>query len=120
MSATEIKTQIETTATGRITRAPEMATTTGGVPVCRFTLVTETGCASNPVVRTIWVVGGSEERFSEKLAVRVASKLRVGDLVVVPGVERNKKRCRRGVSYYDSWIEAQDVRLPRRGNEARA
>jgi hypothetical protein len=88
------------------------------VPVCRFAVATDAGPASNPVVRTIDVGGGPERRYSEKPAVRV-SHLGVGDLVVVPGVERQRRRKVRGVEFTESAIEATEVRLRERRSRAR-
>jgi single-stranded DNA-binding protein len=119
MSATELKTEIRMQACGRITRDPELTRTTEGVPVCRFVLATDAGPASNPVVRMVYVVGGREARFSEKLAVRV-SRLGVGDLVIVPGFERQRRRRVRGVEFTESAIEASDVRLRQRRSGVRA
>jgi single-stranded DNA-binding protein len=119
MSAEAIKTEIRTQAIGRISRKPELSRTTAGVPVCRFAVATDAGPASNPVVRTVYVVGGPERRYGEKLAVRV-SHLGIGDLVVVPGVERQRRRKVRGVEFTESAIEATAVRLRERRSGARA
>jgi len=119
MSATELKTEVRTQAIGRISRDPELSRTSGGVPICRFVLATESAPASAPVVRTVYVVGGPERRYSEKLAVRV-SHLGIGDLVVVPGRERQRRRRVRGVEFFESAIEAADVRLRERRSGVRA
>ena len=119
MSAETMRTEVRTRAIGRISREPELSRTSAGVPVCRFVVATDAGPAANPVVRTVYVVGGPEPRYGEKLAVRV-SHLGVGDLVVVPGVERQRRRRVRGVDFTESAIEASEVRLRERRSEARA
>ena len=103
---------------GRITTAPQLARTMEGVAVCRFVVATDAGPASNPVVKPIYVLGRRAAKPSEDLPVR-CTRLGVGDLVFVPGTERQRVRRRRGVRYTESAIEAEDVRLKARAGEAR-
>lgn len=110
---TQTMTEVKAEATGRISSEPELRKTTGGVHVCRFKVATEVGPATNPVVKWIYVVGDPAARPSEDLAVR-ASHLVVGDLVIVPGIERQRARRTRGVDWVESAIEASNVRLRRR------
>ncbi|HEX3172823.1 MAG TPA: hypothetical protein VHQ43_01220 [Solirubrobacterales bacterium] len=95
---------------GRISKAPQLARTAQGVAVCRFVVASEPGPASNAVVKPIFVIG---ER-GKKSAVQCA-RLRIGDLVLVPGAERQRVRSRRGMRFTESAIEAEDVHLKARG-----
>jgi hypothetical protein len=110
---TQTKTEVRAEVLGCITKVPELSRTTEGVAVCRFMVATQVGPASNPVVKAIFVVGDLGARPSEDLPVRCMN-LGVGDKVYVPGVERQRIRCRRGVRYPESAIEARDVRLRER------
>ena len=113
----EVKTELRAEVLGRITRAPQLRHTSGGTAVCRFAVATDTGPATNPVVKSIYVLGDPTVRPSEDLAVR-CTHLRVGDLVYVPGVERQRIRAGRGVSECESAILADDVRLRARAGES--
>jgi hypothetical protein len=99
---------------GRITVAPQLARTLEGVAVCRFTVATEAGPASRPLVKPIYIKGDPALKPSEDLPVRVTERLGVGDLVYVPGVELQRPRKRRGVEYIECAIAAEDVRLKAR------
>jgi hypothetical protein len=111
MTQTQMETQVRTEVLGRITKAPTFARTTeGGVPVCRFTVATEVGPASNPVVKDICVVGNPSGRRDEPLAV-ACRRLAVGSLVFVPGVEYQTMRKVRGVRFAVSAVKADDVKL---------
>ncbi len=107
------KTEVRAQVFGRISRAPELSQTAEGVAVCRFVVATDTGPASNPVVKPIYVIGQPGASSSEDLPVR-CSRLGVGDLVLVPGIERQRVRRRRGVRFTETAIEAEDVRLKAR------
>ncbi|MGH2973926.1 MAG: hypothetical protein ACRDLL_03535 [Solirubrobacterales bacterium] len=109
------KTGVRAEVLGRITVAPRLARTLDGVAICRFTVATEVGPASRPLVKPIYVQGNPSLRPSEDLPVRIKEKLQVGDLVYVPGYELQRPRKRRGVEYIESAIAAQDVRLRERG-----
>jgi hypothetical protein len=113
----EVKTELRAEVLGRITRAPQLKHTSGGTAVCRFAVATDTGPATNPVVKSIYVLGDPTVRPSADLAVR-CTHLRVGDLVYVPGVERQRIRAGRGVAECESAILAEDVRLRARADEA--
>jgi hypothetical protein len=113
---TQTKTEIKAEAIGRVSGEPELAWTMGGVPVCRFAVATEVGPATRSVVKNVYVVGGKASRPSEELAVR-CMKLMLGDLVIVPGVERQRLRRTRGVDWVESAIEASNVRLRQRASQ---
>lgn len=107
-------TGIKTQAVGRITSPPELGRTLNGVPVCRFTISAETGPASSPVVKPIYVFGmrdGEPDAYLSDLAKRCGRGLSVGDMVFVPGVER--QRTRRSGAIEQS-ILAADVKLRER------
>lgn len=111
MTQMQMETQVRTEVLGRITKAPRLARTTeGGVAVCRFTVATEVGPASNPVVKDIYVVGDPRLKVSEDLPVR-CQNLEVGALVWVPGVEHQTMRTVRGVRFAVSAVKADDVKL---------
>jgi hypothetical protein len=114
----EVKTEVRAEVVGRISRAPELKRTSQGVAVCRFVVATDAGPASNPVVKAIYVVGRRASAPSEDLAVR-CTHLVVGDLVYVPGVERQRVRGRRGNERCETAILAEDVRLRARAGGAR-
>ena len=113
----QAKTEVRAEVLGRITKVPELVRTMEGVAVCRFVVATDAGPASNPVVKSVYVVGCSEVKPSEDLPVR-CTRLGVGDLVYVPGVERQRMRTRRGVRYPESAIQAEDVKLRARAVQA--
>lgn len=119
MSATELKTEVRTQAIGRISRGPELSRTSEGVPVCRFGGGNGVGAGKQPGRQHRLRERGRERRYSNKLAVRV-SHLGVGDLVIVPGIERQRRRKVRGVGFTESAIEATEVRLRERQRGARA
>lgn len=107
------RTEVRSEALGRITTEPKLSRTAEGVAVCRFTVATEAGPASNPVVKDVYVIGRSGARPSEDLPVR-CTHLGIGDMVLVPGTERQRVRKRAGVRFTESAIEAADVRLRQR------
>ena len=109
--------EIRAEAIGRITGAPKLSRTAEGVAVCRFVVSTEVGPASTPVRKDIYVIGNPEARPSENLAVR-CTHLGVGDLVIVPGIERQRKRRVRGVEFTETAIEASNVRRRARADQA--
>jgi hypothetical protein len=113
----EAKTELRAEVLGRITTRPELKRTTQGVAVCRFTVATDAGPATNPVVKPVYVLGDPGAPPSEDLAVR-CTHLAVGDLVSVPGVERQRIRGRRGSERCEAAILAEDVRLRARAGEA--
>jgi Single-strand binding protein family len=108
------RTELWAEVLGRITTPPELKRTSQGVAVCRFTVATEAGPATNPVVKRVYVLGDRSVAPSEDLAIR-CTHLRVGDLVYVPGVERQRVL---GRGRRDSAIQADDVRLRARGGDA--
>ena len=111
MAQMQMQTQVRTEVLGRITKAPKLARTTeGGVAVCRFTVATEVGPASNPVVKDIFVVGDPSVKVSDDLPVRCMN-LEVGALVWVPGFEHQTMRKVRGVRFPVSAVKAEDVKL---------
>ena len=113
---TQVKSEVRAEAIGRISMAPRLGRTMEGVPVCRFKVATEVGPASRAVVKDVYVIGDKDLRASEDLAVR-CTHLGVGDLVIVPGIERQRQRRRRGVSWVESAIEASEVRLRERARQ---
>lgn len=113
----EARMELRAEILGRISRAPELKRTSQGVAVCRFTVATDVGPASNPVVKSIYVLGDRGAEPSQDLAVR-CTHLGLGDLVCVAGVERQRVRVRRGAKYPDSAIVAENVRLRARAGEA--
>jgi single-stranded DNA-binding protein len=122
MNQTQTQTKATAEIVGRITTRPELQRTSTGVPVCRFTVATDSDGGRTPVVKKVYVVGKSAARPSEDLVFRVSKKLDVGDVVSVPGIERQRTRTKRGVSFPESAIEAEDVKLhawgPGRGGGA--
>jgi hypothetical protein len=110
MSQTQMETQVRSEVLGRITKAPRLARTMEGVAVCRFTVATVVGPASNPVVKDIYVVGDPSVKVSEDLPVR-CKNLEVGALVFVPGVEHQTMRTVRGVRFPVTAVKADDVKL---------
>jgi len=108
----EKKTMARAEIQGRITTEPKLTRrTTDHVAVCRFKVATEAGPASSPVVKEIWVLGDPRIRPSEDLPVKVHSKLGIGCLVCVPGVEHQTMRKVRGVRFPVTVLKAEDVKL---------
>ena len=108
------QTEIRAEALGRITSAPKFQRTMTGTPICRFEITAETGPASEPVVKPIYVWGlrdGEPDERLADLAVRCGRNLRIGDCVFVPGVERQRS-LKRGIEHA---IIAEDVKLRARG-----
>lgn len=106
---TELKSQARAEVIGRVSATPELDRTSRGVRVCLFKVVTESGPASNPVVKDVYVIGRLGADQEDDLPVRCAQR-EVGDPVIVAGVERQRRRRRRGVSWVESAIEASEVR----------
>ena len=106
---TELKSEARAEVIGRVSATPELDRTSRGVRVCQFKVVTESGPASNPVVKDVFVIGRLGADQDDDLPVRWA-KLEVGDPVIVSGTERQRRRRRRGVSWVESAIEASEVR----------
>jgi hypothetical protein len=104
-----MKSEARAEVIGRVATEPELDRTSRGVRVCRFQVITESGPASNPVVKDVFVIGRLGARQAEDLPVRCAA-LEVGEPVVVPGIERQRRRKTRGVSWVESAIEASEVR----------
>ncbi len=111
------RTELWAEVLGRITTAPELKRTSQGVAVCRFTVATDAGPATNPVVKPIYVLGDPGAAPSEDLAVR-CTHLGVGDLVYVSGVERQRMLGRKGSERCEAAILAGDVRLRARAGGA--
>jgi hypothetical protein len=105
----ELKSEARSEVVGKVATEPRLDRTSGGVRVCRFQVVTESGPASNPVVKDIFVIGRLGARQAEDLPVRCAA-LEVGEPVIVPGIERQRRRRTRGVDWIESAIEASEVR----------
>jgi hypothetical protein len=61
------------------------------------------------VVKDIFVIGRLGAGQAEDLPVRCAA-LEVGEPVIVPGIERQRRRRTRGVNWIESAIEASEVR----------
>lgn len=107
-------TQVRAEATGRITSAPEFTRTMAGTALCRFKITAETGPASTPLVKSIYVWGLSDGEPDDRLAdlaKRCGRNLQMGDRVFVPGTER-QRNCGRGTEHA---IIAEDVKLRERG-----
>lgn len=105
----ELKSEARSEVIGRVATEPQLTRTGRGVRVCRFQVITGSGPASNPVVKDIFVVGRLGAEQAEDLPVRCAD-LEVGEPVIVPGIERQRKRKRRGISWVECAIEASEVR----------
>jgi hypothetical protein len=105
----ELKSQARSEVVGKVATEPRLERTSRGVRVCRFQVVTESGPASNPVVKDVFVIGRLGARQAEDLPVRCAA-LEVGEPVIVPGIERQRRRKTRGVNWIESAIEASEVR----------
>lgn len=108
----EQKTMARAEIQGRITTEPKLTRRSAdNMAVCRFKVATEAGPASSPVVKEVWVVGDPAARPSEDLPVRVHSRLGIGCLVYVPGVEHQRTRKVRGVEFFETVLRAEDVKL---------
>lgn len=105
----ELKSEARAEVIGKVATEPQLDKTGAGVRVCRFQVITESGPASNPVVKDIFVIGRRGVGQAEDLPVRCAA-LEVGERVVVPGIERQRRRKTRGVNWIESAIEASEVR----------
>ncbi len=105
----QLKSEARAEVIGRVATEPQLDRTSAGVRVCRFQVMTESGPASNPVVKDIFVIGRRGVDQTEDLPVKCAA-LEVGEPVVVPGIERQRRRKTRGVNWIESAIEASEVR----------
>lgn len=105
----ELKSEARSEVVGKVATEPHLDRTSRGVRVCRFQVITESGPASNPVVKDVFVIGRLGARQAEDLPVRCAA-LEVGEPVIVPGIERQRRRKTRGVNWIESAIEASEVR----------
>ncbi|MCW2981841.1 MAG: 20 Ab1 orf 83 [Solirubrobacterales bacterium] len=105
----QVKSEARSEVIGKVATEPQLGKTSRGVRVCRFQVMTESGPASNPVVKDIFVIGRLGAGQGEDLPVRCAA-LEVGEPVVVPGIERQRRRKTRGVNWIESAIEANEVR----------
>lgn len=105
----ELKSEARAEVIGKVATEPRLDRTSRGVRVCRFQVITDSGPASNPVVKDVFVIGRLGAAQAEDLPVRCAA-LEVGEPVVVPGIERQRRRKHRGVSWIESAIEASEVR----------
>jgi hypothetical protein len=105
----EIKSEARSEVIGRVATEPQLTRTGNGVRVCRFQVITASGPASNPVTKDIFVIGRLGADQDDDLPVRCA-ELEVGEPVIVPGIERQRRRKTRGVSWIESAIEASEVR----------
>ncbi len=108
MSSLESK--VLTQVVGRITRGPQLAHSADGVPICRFTVATDVGPATNPVVTPVYVQGVLGAPRGQDLAIRCA-RLLEGDLVRVRGEQRQRTRRRGRVSYPEVSTIAREVKL---------
>jgi hypothetical protein len=107
---TDTQLRIESKAVARVTKKPEMARTASGLPVCRFTVVTDEGPGSNPVKMPIYVPGWPGE-LQRKVALR-SGRLRVGELVQVTGVQRQRvRRTKSGRHWPETALQAMDVQV---------
>jgi hypothetical protein len=105
----EMKSEARAEVIGKVATEPRLDCTSRGVRVCRFQVITDSGPASNPVVKDVFVIGRLGVGQAEDLPVRCAA-LEVGEPVVVPGIERQRRRKTRGVNWVESAIEANEVR----------
>jgi hypothetical protein len=105
----ELKSEARSEVVGKVATEPRLDRTSRGVRVCRFQVVTESGPASNPVIKDVFVIGRLGAGQAEDLPVRCAA-LEVGEPVIVPGIERQRRRRTRGVNWIESAIEASEVR----------
>ena len=107
----EVKTRIESKAIARVSKKPELARTAAGFPVCRFTVVDEPEKPGrNTVAMPVYVFGGPSE-LERKLALRCDS-LRVGELVQVTGLQRQRVRQTKGGKRWpETSLQAMDVQV---------
>ena len=106
----EVQTRIESKAVARVSGKPEMARTGPGFPVCRFKVVTDESSARNPVVMPVYVFGGPADD-QRKLALWCES-LRIGELVQVTGLQRQRVRRTKGKvgkRWPETALQAMDV-----------
>lgn len=106
----EVQTRIESKAVAKVTRRPEMARTGPGFPVCRFTVSTVQTDARNPVVMPVYVFGGPADD-QRKLALWCEA-LRIGELVQVTGLQRQRVRRTKGKAgkrWPETALQAMDV-----------
>jgi hypothetical protein len=106
----EVQTRIESKAIARVSKKPELARTGPGFPVCRFTVVTDEPSARNPVIMPVYVFGGPAD-MQRKLALWCRN-LRVGELVEVTGLQRQRVRQRKGRArrrWLETAMQAMDV-----------
>jgi single-stranded DNA-binding protein len=108
MSSLESK--VLTQVVGRITLAPKLAQSAGGVTVCRFTVATDAGPATNPVVMAVYVQGDCSAGGGDNLAIRCA-RLLPGDLVRVRGEQRQRYRECGRLRYPEVSTLAREVKL---------
>jgi Domain of unknown function (DUF4326) len=107
---TETQLRIESKAIAKVSKRPQMARTASGFPVCRFVVVTDEGPASNPVKMPIYVPGWPGE-LQRKLALR-SGGLRVGELVQVTGIQRQRvRRIKGGKHWPETALQAMDVQV---------
>ncbi len=105
----ELRSEARSEVIGRVSSEPRLDRTSRGIRVCRFQVTTASGPASNPVTKDVYVIGKLGVDQAEDLPVRCAT-LEVGEPVIVPGIERQRRRRTKGVSWIESAIEAIEVR----------
>lgn len=109
----EIQTRIESKAVAKVSKKPELAKTAGGFPVCRFSVVDDPDKPGrNAVTMPVYVFGGPSE-LERKLALRCGS-LRVGELVQVTGLQRQRARQTKGEDpkrWLETSLQAMDVQV---------
>jgi len=106
------QTRIESKAIAKVSTKPQLTRTASGFPVCRFKVTTEEGPSRNPVVMPVYIFGGPAEG-QRRLALRCGS-LRVGELVQVTGLQRQRVRRtkgRHGKRWQETALEALDVQV---------
>jgi|SRR6476646_4266955 len=106
----EVQTRIESKAIATVTKRPELARTGPGFPVCRFTVATDEPSARNPVIMPVYVFGGPADN-QRKLALWCET-LRVGELVQVSGLQRQRVRQTMGRAakrWREDALQAMDV-----------
>jgi hypothetical protein len=109
---TEMELKIEANAIVRVQRKPELRRTGPGFPVCRFQAVADAGPASTSVQMPVYVFGGPGDT-ERKLALGCAN-LRVGELVQIGGLQRQRARMTKGRNpkrWLETSLQATAVRL---------
>jgi len=108
----ETQTRIESKAVAKVSNKPQLARTGAGFPICRFNVTTEEGPSRNPVLMPVYIFGGPAE--SQRRLALECGGLRVGELVQVTGLQRQRDRRTKGKvakRWRETSLEAIDVQV---------